>query len=602
MPFVASGPWTVLSATAWFALFVAAFHGVGCLIARDAISRQTAGDMALYHAVTISAGMVVCAAWIFACGLAEFLLPGPILAFVAAGAAACWRDKRFHGAREWRTVAGFFRAQPASKRWAFAALTALAVLSFVAAQAPETGNDSMAYHLHFPKLHALAGRLVHDAFHPRSLWPAMPGMLFTAGLALQGVALAKLFAWMALPLALLAVAGFASRAAGRAEPLWATAFLALVPALWQQSLFAYTDNTILLFSFVSFAALMLWEESGYAARSGVVAGLALAGLMSIKYSTLITVVFFGVVFGVPLVRRKATAFRAKASALAIVAGTTALFSGFWYWRSWLITGNPVFPFMAGVFGNGFPQGMVGWALLPKTWTNLALLPWNLAMRVDTFGGEPLGALFLAALPFLVFFPRHDRRARVAGGFVLFYALIWFWSVQHVRFLLPALSFAAFVLGACVARGLSEGKGRAPAVVLAVLGATQFLLAVYYPLRLLKPALGIVPAAQYLRENERSFVFMEKIGPILAGEPALFMDEPRLFYAPPGSIAMSPIIERDCARRGITLDYWLRENGVRYVATAGETGFPEPPFRAECVAESVGREAGRKVYHALWRLA
>ncbi len=585
-----------------FAVFIAAFHGVGVRVVGNAFPRGSTADIFLYHALTISLGAFVLSVWVFVWGLMG-LSSWVVISFIGLGLAACWIDKSRHGATEFRSLTAFVRGADTGTALGLAVLAALLVLTFFAAQAPETGNDSMAYHLYFPKLHVLAGRLVHDEFHTRSLWPAMMGMLFTAGLLLQGVALAKLFAWMTLVLAIAAAGAFARVQFSPAAARWTLLFLVAIPALWQQSLYAYTDLAILLFTLLSFITLWRWEESGFLPGCGVIAGLCLGALLSIKFSALVSVLFFLSIFGVRIVRAASPGLRAKITAAAVVLGTSAAACGFWYVRSWMLTGNPVFPFMADVFGSGFSQKMIGWSLIPKTPVNFLLLPWNLTMRVGVFGGEPLGVLFLAGLPFLVFFPRRNSAAAAIALLFLFYATAWYLAIQHIRFLLPGFPFLCLVLGVSVAewrKGRSKFSG---AIILTLVSATilQCIIVGSFTIKPFGGAFGRPTAKQYLRQNERSFEFMESVNEALApGDGVLIVGEPRLFYAPRGAVFMTPIIAGECQTRKISLRQWLDEHQIYHIVTVGAADFEKPPVPVKLVISKVAHDASRPVYYALWR--
>ncbi len=602
MSFVSSGPATVLTASLLFAVFIAAFHGAGSRVVGGALSRESVSDILLYHAFTISIGALLLSVWIFAWG-AVWLSPAVVLAFAGLGLMACWLDKRRHGAAEARALAVFLKGTGPVARLYFAVFAALLALTFFAAQAPETGNDSMAYHLYFPKLHALAGRFVHDPLHPRSLWPAMMGMLFTAGLLLQGTALAKLFAWMTLVLGFAAAAAFARTCFGAPAARWTLFFMAATPVLWQQSLYAYTDNAILLFALLSFVALWRWEESGFLPRNGVVAGLCLGALLSIKFSTLAPAVFLVGIFGVRMGRKSLPDLRAKIPAAVLVLAVAAAVCGFWYVRSWMLTGNPVFPFMAGVFGNGFSQRMVGYALIPKTPLNFFLLPWNLTMKVATFGGEPLGVLLLAALPLLVFFPRRNSAAVAMTVFFTLYAAAWYAAIQHIRFFLPAIPFLCLILGVSAAQWVKgrSGISRVLMIVFAAAALLQCALTAYFTVNPLKGAFGFPSAGQYLQKNERSFAFMEAVtGALAPGDGVLIEGEPRLFYAPAGAIYMSPIITRECQTHNITLREWLDEHAIYHIVTTGDDAVERPEVPATLVFSKMAHEGSRPIHYALWR--
>ena len=60
-------------------------------------------------------------------------------------------------------------------------------------QVPSTANDSLAYHLHLPKIYLNQGWIAAIPYEVNSQFPFLMEMFYTLGLALQGVTLAKFF-------------------------------------------------------------------------------------------------------------------------------------------------------------------------------------------------------------------------------------------------------------------------------------------------------------------------------------------------------------------------------------------------------------------------
>jgi len=156
-----------------------------------------------------------------------------------------------------------------------------------------------------------------------------------------------------------------------------------------------------------------------------------------------------------------------ASGVLALGGAVALGS-VWYLRTWIMTGNPLFPFYVSVLGGH----AVGWdaqrsALLQTVLSlygaggkgvvdYLATPLWVsvLAQPEDTAWHEGvLGITVLFCLPFLAWalwrrrLDQETTLAAVAGG-VLF--AFWLSSSQHLRYLLPALPSLALAGVAAVA--------------------------------------------------------------------------------------------------------------------------------------------------------
>ncbi|MBI4043115.1 MAG: hypothetical protein HY391_06550, partial [Deltaproteobacteria bacterium] len=242
------------------------------------------------------------------------------------------------------------------------------------------------------------------------------------------------------------------------------------------------------------------------------------------------------------------------------------------------TGNPFFPFMAQLFGgNGFSVRAVGFAELPKTLTHLFLLPWNLAFKVDVYGGEPIGCLFLAVLPVIPLTFKMKGLARTLLLFVILYTLTWYYSIQHARFFLPLLPFLSLLSAMGLVRWISKNE-YFQKVLWFLTGILIFLhvgLAVYYPLRVLKGALGITAADAFLETHERSYAVMKRSAPHLKpSDKLLLLGEPRLFYAPIDAVHFNPTILFHMAKKERTFKRWLGEEKITHLLS-GEKGDRAP---------------------------
>jgi hypothetical protein len=134
----------------------------------------------------------------------------------------------------------------------------------------------------------------------------------------------------------------------------------------------------------------------------------------------------------------------------------------WYIKSYLWTGNPVYPFFFDLFGGRYWTAEaarlyraeqlgfgMGHGLLAA-----ALAPWNLTMHGARFSNLPqrplvytsIGPLFLALIAGLILLGRLDRRVK----FLLTYSLIafcaWFGLSQQMRYAIPLLPPLALCAG------------------------------------------------------------------------------------------------------------------------------------------------------------
>jgi hypothetical protein len=135
----------------------------------------------------------------------------------------------------------------------------------------------------------------------------------------------------------------------------------------------------------------------------------------------------------------------------------------WLVRDLVFTGNPVSPALQGIFhraGHEFFPPIVMEQLtkqargfgMGRDWVALLGLPWNLTMRakagVYEFFGFQIGCLYLlgAGLCLLQSEARRNTIARMLLPLIGVLVLLWFFTVQEPRFLLPTLALVAVVGG------------------------------------------------------------------------------------------------------------------------------------------------------------
>lgn len=274
--------------------------------------------------------------------------------------------------------------------------------SLAAALAPAVGQDELCYHLAQPQNFIREQAVYPVPYSINVLWPYLSHMLFTLGLLLQGAESAKLFHWIFYVLTALAVAAFVRRQS-RGSGAWiAAAAYLTAPAAMTQAGYAYIDHALALYVFLAFYAAFVWAQNpsrGWAWLAGIAAGLA----ASVKLIGLFAVF---PIAGVALIHRPKDAVRARAwtAGLARIVAGMALAGIVWYVRSWILRGNPVYPFYPSFFGgNGFedPTYVDSHARGAGVGAFL-LLPWDLTFHPDLFGGEVMGPLFLACVPVTAF--------------------------------------------------------------------------------------------------------------------------------------------------------------------------------------------------------
>jgi hypothetical protein len=413
---------------------------------------------------------------LFALAAAGALRPLALAALALAFAvAAAWARHRFGGARGEPLDAGVLAA------------VALATAPFwLAALGYQVGGDAVTYHLSLPKRYLAAGGFTDVPISVYAIWPHATELLFALAMEMRDYTLAVALhtAFGALSL----YAAFAAcRAAGRPAAGWIAAPLALANPVFLFELgVAYVDLAYAFFFtagvvFVARALRTRPADSGALALAGVCGG-ALAGIK-------LTGALGAAAIAAPALPRAVALLRggeSRRTALlaACFAAPAAALALPWLIRSAVATGNPVHPFLYGVFGG--PDWSDALAAQFARWQrgigmgrapiDYALLPVRVLLEGGPdyahFGGR-MGPHWLALVPLACALGWREPLVRAALGASAVYFAAWALGSQQMRFLIPlvpVLALAcAFALDAAIDRfATRDGARRGLRVAFAVL--------------------------------------------------------------------------------------------------------------------------------------
>lgn len=425
------------------------------------------------------------------------LILGLVLALALAGAVLAARDVRA-------------AARPSRRTLLLASAAGLLALSpLLGAWVPDYGWDGFAYHLAVPERYLYRNRIVVTPLFPHSVFPHTVEMLYLLALSLDSGALAKLLHIQFGALAAAAVFCTAG-AAGRRAGVLAVAILAADPLFnWELGV-AYNDLAAAFFAMLAAAAVGEWH--GERPRPALRVAAVFAGAcLAVRYPA--GVVLLAVVAFVWL-RAPWRDWRSKARlSIEIVAIATLVFSP-WLVRNAVFTGNPVAPALQPLFypaGQEYfhPVALAQNVVFTRSVgrgrdvRDLVLLPVNATLRVkigayDTFGYR-IGVMYVVGV--LAFLAGGHRGPPVAGTALTLaglLTLLWFYTFQEPRYLLPALCLMAVAGGVGFDRLIARGWHRSSALLLIPLAAllhTQSSAALLLPYRY-GYALGSLPVAGF----------------------------------------------------------------------------------------------------------
>ena len=368
---------------------------------------------------------------------------------------ALWAAATAAGATGLRRPSGAWGVS-GPKGWgeqAAAGLLAFVVFHLIVVSlAPPTQWDVRAYHLALPELYLRSGRLVEVPWLLHSHWPHLMEAMYSLPLAAgRESAAALLHAGACLVLA----AGVFLAGGG-----WPAALLlAGQSALLRVAPSAHSDGACALFFFAAALALSRWEETkkdGWLAAAGLLAGFSASAKL-----------FGGAGAAVWTVWLAWRLHRPRAAAL--FAACAAAVAGPWLARTWLETGDPLWPLLrldaaaAELAARNARTNLWSWPPPPWLFTHdgpafllaplagLAALGWKTAKRP-------------ARLELLLWIPAP------------LLAALAFRQHEGWRYMMPVYAAAALTGGRLAAAAISAGGARRPAAAaLLLLGGAPILV-------------------------------------------------------------------------------------------------------------------------------
>ncbi len=468
------------------AAFFAAFYSVGKRFLRvfelPITPNSPEGTL-----IALALGEAAIAAALLFLGLAGFY-GNTLWLLISLGSAYAVYGERAAIAALLRRAADILRGRVRSFQWLCAAVLGAALLrAMVAGAAPPTDWDSLAYHLAFPKIFLMEGYFLRLPWSTNGHYPLSSEMLYLPALALgrEGAChwinfyhgLSALGA-----IALLSRRFFPGPAAG-AVGLLAAALYSAQPAFSKVMGNAATDMNVAfaaLLAVMAFLNLREAEEPG-SIRWGALCGVLVGITMSQKLiGTWLALTLF-VVIAAAQIRRN----RAGWKALAIYCAGICCTGLFWYAKNWVWTGNPIWPYMSGLFG-GNAADLDAWNRMrasvtegvPKTISNFILMPLVLIFKGEMFhyATHYLMIPFFALLAFSLrgsFQELRSRSTRWVLAITALYLIIWFWVFQDWRYVLPMSGLIA-ALTAGWALGLWNSAGAKISRYGALIAAVGFI--------------------------------------------------------------------------------------------------------------------------------
>ncbi|MCF6283936.1 MAG: glycosyltransferase family 39 protein [Candidatus Hydrogenedentes bacterium] len=464
---------------------------------------------------------------------------------------------------------GLFFATPLSllEKGSLAAILMAWGLTLFGALAPVTNWDACVAHLALPADYA---RIGHIFLHPGNVYSGYPHFMH----ALYAVAYyggsdghelpVSLLNWTMGVLACLALYSLGRRIATRQTGLVAAALLATAPIYMDQAGGVGIDLPFVAFSTAALAALVAWNDQrqwSWLILAAIFAGSA----CGIRHTGYVCAAFLAVA----VLLRATPGQRMKYS--AVFAGIAALAALPWLGRTWLLTSNPIFPFLL----DYFPQSSIDHIAISapgshesiersRGLTPLALLrfPWDIIMRPQDYDGwskSPGGLVLILGVPGLLL---GGARAWWLGAYSLSGGAVFFFFQRLARYLLPFFT-PMMVVAALTAERLPRGRRAVIALLFFsfAYGLTLHAAAVHFKVGVV---LGMQTKQDYLTERvERYGAFQYANAHLNDGGTLLTIDQ-RSYYIDGPTYQNHWSLIRIATESLVDQVAWLHETGIRYV--------------------------------------
>jgi len=463
--------------------------------------------------------------------------------------------------------------------------------------------DSLAYHLADPKIYLQQHRIGFIPWESHSNFAFTAEMWFTIGLAFHSVPLAKLFHFTCGLGTCLATYAIGKRHFSHAVGVVAALLLAGSAPVLSEAGTAYVDLAATFYTALTLLCLLNGLKENDCRWMMPLAAITMGITLSCKALALTSLAMFAGALVVWLIVRQ------KRSALNAVLRTAgwcvvALIVGCpWYLKSFILTGDPVFPFGYGVFHSPYwnAANAASYAASNMAFgfghkpADLAFSPWNLTMyalpghppgtypylTIPPINVEPfnnfatammaLPAIFLAAIVALLF-TRPPKAIALLGVYAALSFVLWFASMQYVRYLLPLFPVLA-LLSAWTVVELTASK-RFSGYALAALAVASVGFTLVNGLGLAASEFQVATGRQskdaFLTQTDPAgygaMTYINTSLPkyttvVFYGEPFGFYCERKYFWGDAGHSTYVPYSDFHTAA---DLQSWFQKNNVGYI--------------------------------------
>ncbi len=425
-------------------------------------------------------------------------------------------------------------------------------LTFVIILAPPFFYDVVVYHYGFPNYYIQSGGYHYNPDILQSNWPQLVQQWFMMLLCLDGYLSANMWHFFYLPLNLLALTAFI-RFFNRSPVVafYSIVFFVVSPLIFQLSAIPFIELALSLYTLSAMLAMLRFvyhrqNPKSYLILSGISAGAACA----VKYTALLF--SCGPVFAVLMagIFRKMPVSRVLRQALlwGFIAGVSG---SVFYVRTWINTGNPVYPMAYTLLGG------TGWSVeqTKALFTGVPLFHmdsaqsvpelvmdffdktlgqvWRMSVQPGTRTAEISGLQFIAFVPFILMC-LHKKKLRLIIVIGLVFLFLWLTNNYVFRYFAPLLGLFAFMGAYAWLKLLHHREPLLKLLLSAGLGLILFvnvwsILIQFGRHEPLKVAINAESESEYLSRKLASYPAIEYVNKLDQPVKVLFVGDEKSFY-------------------------------------------------------------------------
>ncbi|MBI2549672.1 glycosyltransferase family 39 protein [Candidatus Woesearchaeota archaeon] len=368
------------------------------------------------------------------------------------------------------------------------------LINFIPALSPVYEFDSMVYHLAFAKVYAGSHSLVYQ---PSQMYTTMPQgmtMLYTISELFSTPNLSPLIAYSFGILASLAIYALIRKKSSESAAITGVLLFFTAPVMIERLPQTMVDISVAYFFLAAVLVLFKYAHESDSRRR-ILLTLLCGILIGLATAVKLTGVFvaFAFVIGMVLSRllyKKEVNVKQACIEIFLLAAVVLLLTMPWLARSYIHTGNPVYPLGHSIFGGNYllPSHDIAYEAyhkyvgLGKNMANVLLVHWNI-----TFNSKPFGTVigltpfFIMIIPLLIFFYKGVKDIRAWSIiFVMATAILMvqFWVHPVLRYMFPGIALLSAAT-AMVIDSMSKYRILKAAIFLMLIVSLAFNAAIWY---------------------------------------------------------------------------------------------------------------------------